>query len=101
LFLSAAELNPRNVGLHDISENENALELWKHVKRLCTVVVINADPEKVQRDADLRFNSISQHPTESVSRYYDRYLQEVIAWVEAGNALVETEIIVEGDDPDR
>jgi hypothetical protein len=85
----------------DMSENENALELWEHVKRLCTVgVVINADPEKVQRDADLRFNSISQLPSESVSGFYDRYLQEVNAWVEAGNAFVDTEIIVEGDDPD-
>jgi len=39
----------------EMSESEDALQLWENVKRLCTVgVVTNADPDKVQRDADFR-----------------------------------------------
>ena len=78
--------------------DENVVSLWAEVKRLCTVGVnIKADPEKVQRDADFRFNKVHQLNYESVSMFYDRYLQEFNAWVEAGNTFVESEIIIEGD----
>ena len=63
-------------------------------------VVTNVDPDKVQQDADFRFSRVYQYASESVSGFYDRYLQEVGAWTEAGNAFVESEIIIEGDDPD-
>ena len=85
----------------EMSETEDALQLWESVKKLCTVgVVTNADPDKVQRDADFRFSRVHQYASESVSGFYDRYLQEVGAWTEAGNAFVESEIIIEGDNPD-
>jgi len=51
---------------------------------------------KVQRDADFRFSHVHQYASESVSGFYDRYLQEVGAWTEVGNAFVEAEIIIEG-----
>jgi hypothetical protein len=68
---------------------------------LCTVgVLTNADPEKVQRDADFRFVKVHQYNNESVTAFYDRYLQEVNAWIEAGNAFVDAELIMEGDGED-
>ena len=79
-----------------MSESEDAMQLWENVKRLCTVgVVTNADPDKVQQreTADFRFSRVHQYASESVSGFYDRYLQEVGAWTEAGNAFVESEII--------
>ena len=36
------------------------------------------------------------YASESISGFYDRYLQEVGAWTEVGNAFVEAEIIIEG-----
>lgn len=76
--------------------------LWQEVKRLCTVgVMTNADPEKVQRDADFRFVKVHQMSNESVSSFYDRYLQEVNAWTEAGNAFVDAELIMEGEGADQ
>ena len=70
------------------------------MKRFSTVgVVTNADPDKVQqRDADFRFSRVHQYASESVSGFYNRYLPEVGAWTETGNAFVE--IIIEGGDPD-
>ena len=54
------------------------MQLWENVKILCTVgIVTNADPDKVQRDADFRFSRVHQYASESVSGFYDRYLQEV------------------------
>ena len=72
------------------------------VKRICTVgLVLNADPEQVQREADSRFKNVHQFYNETVPAFYDRFLQEVSAWVQAGNAFIEVEIIMEGDDPDQ
>jgi hypothetical protein len=82
-----------------ISSEEDVVTLWIEVKRLCTVgVVVNADPEKVQRDADFRFMKVHQFYNESVPAFYDRYLQEVNAWIQAGNAFVDAELIMEGGD---
>ena len=50
-------------------------------------VVTNADPDKVQRDADFRFSRVHQYASESVSGFYDRYLQEVGTWTEADNIV--------------
>jgi hypothetical protein len=61
-------------------------------------VTLNSDPEKLQRDADYRFTKVHQLNYESVSMFYDRYLQECNAWLEAGNTFVESEIVIEGDD---
>ena len=72
--------------------------MWVEVKRLCTVGVIIINNEKVQRDADFRFSKIHQFHYESIPTFYDRYLQEVYACIEAGNAFVDTEVIMEGDD---
>jgi len=33
--------------------------------------------------------------------FYDRYLQECNAWLEAGNTFVESEIVYEGDEDDE
>ena len=56
---------------------EDVVSLWAEVKRLCTVgLMLNADPEKLQRDADFRFIKVHQLSYESVSMFYDRYLQE-------------------------
>ena len=86
----------------ETSSNENVSALWQEVKRLCTVgVMTNADPEKVQRDADFRFVKVHQMSNESVSSFYDRYLQEVNAWTEAGNAFVDAELIMEGEGADQ
>ena len=64
--------------------DEDVVSLWAEVKRLCTVgVMVNADPEKLQRDADCRFTKVHQLSYESVSMFYDRYLQECNAWLEA------------------
>ena len=42
-------------------QHENVVSLWAEVKRLCTVgVMLNADPEKLQRDADFRFTNVNQ-----------------------------------------
>ena len=38
---------------------------------------------------------------ESVSMFYDRYLQECNAWLEAGNTFVKSEIVIEGDADDE
>ena len=91
----------RTIDYTEMSESEDAMQLWENVKRLCTVgVVTNSDPDKVQRDADFRFSCVHQYASESVSGFYDQYLQEVGAWTEAGDAFVELEIIIEGDNPD-
>ena len=63
-------------------QDENVVSLWAEVKRLCTVgVMLNVDPEKLQRDADFRFTKVHQLSYESVSMFYDRYLQECNAWL--------------------
>ena len=101
LFPGASEFHPRNDKLHEICESEDAMQLWENVKRLCIVgVVTNADLDKIQRDADFRFSRVHQYSSESLSGFYDRSLQEVGAWTEAGNAFVESQIIIEGNDPD-
>ena len=85
----------------EYSSEEDVHALWTDIKRLCTVgVLTNADPEKVQRDADFRFVKVHQYNNESVTAFYDRYLQEVNAWIEAGNAFVDAELIMEGDGED-
>ena len=77
--------------------DEDVVSLWAEEKRLSTVgVMLNADPEKLQRDADFRFTKVHQLSYESVSMFYDRYLQECNAWFEAGNTFVESEIVMEG-----
>ena len=58
-----------------ISSYEDVSALWVEVKK--------ADPEKVHQ-----FNN------ESVTAFYDRYLQEVSAWIEAGKAFVDAEIVM-------
>jgi hypothetical protein len=64
-------------GFEDIERDEDVVRLWKEVKRLSTVgIVNNTDPEKLQRDADARFTRVRQLNYESVSMFYDRYLQE-------------------------
>jgi hypothetical protein len=63
--------------------------------------MLNADPEKLQRDADFRFTKVHQLSYESVSMFYDRYLQECNAWLEAGNTFIESEIIMEGGEYDE
>jgi len=62
--------------------------------------MLNADPEKLQRDADFRFTKVHQLSYESVSMFYDQYLQEGNAWLEAGNVFVKSEIVIEGDGDD-
>ena len=57
-------------------------------------------PDKLQREADFRFSRVHQYASQSVSGFYDRYLQEVGTWTEVGNTFFESEIIIEGDDPD-
>jgi len=85
-----------------IISQEDVAGLWYEVKRICTVgLVLNADPEQVQREADSRFKNVHQFYNETVPAFYDRFLQEVSAWVQAGNAFIEVEIIMEGDDPDQ
>jgi hypothetical protein len=85
----------------EYSSEEDVHALWTDIKRLCTVgVLTNADPEKVQRDADFRFVKVHQYNNESVTTFYGRYLQEVNAWIEAGNAFVDAELIMEGDGED-
>ena len=60
--------------------------------------MLNEDPEKLQRDSDrFRFTKVHQLSYESVSMFYDWYLQECNAWLEAGNTFVESEIVYEGD----
>ena len=100
LLVSTPELNQR--GFSATVQDENVVSLWAEVKRLCTVgVMLNADPEKLQRDADFRFTKVHQLSYESVSMFYDRYLQECNAWLEAGNTFVESEIVYEGDVDDE
>jgi hypothetical protein len=43
---------------------------------------------------------VHQYNNESVTTFYDRYLQEVNAWIEAGNAFVDAELIMGGDGED-
>ena len=39
--------------------DEDVVSLWAEVKRLCTVgVMLNADPEKLQRDTDFRITKV-------------------------------------------
>ena len=60
-----------------MSESDDARQLWGNVKRLCTVgVVTKANPGKVQRDADFRFSRVHQYANQSVPGFYDRYLQD-------------------------
>ena len=55
--------------------DEDVVSLWTEVKRLCIVgVMLNADPEKLQRDADFIFTKVHQLSYESVLMFYDRYL---------------------------
>ena len=70
-------------------QDENLVALWAEVKRLRTVGM-NADPEKVQRDADYRFTRVHQSQHETVTMFYDRYLQECNAWLQAGNTFVQS-----------
>ena len=71
--------------------------LWTDIKRLCTVgVLTNANPEKVQRDTDVRFVKVHQVQNESVKILYDSFLQKVNAWTKAENASVDAELIIEG-----
>ena len=53
----------------------------------------NADPDKVQRDVDFRFQGVHQRNNEPVSAFYDRYFQECEAWISAGNRFIEVEYL--------
>ena len=84
----------------DIDASEDVVMLWKEIKRICTVGLMNnADPDKVQRDADFRFQGVHQRYNEPVSAFYDRYLQECEAWISAGNRFIEVEYLKEGEGP--
>ena len=53
-------------------------------------------------EALLTFTSkLHQLSYESVSMFYDRYLQECNAWFEAGNSFVESEIVIEDGEYDE
>ena len=68
---------------------------------MCTVgVLTNYDPEKVQKDADFRFVRVHRYHNKSVTTFYDRFLQKVNAWIEAGNTFVGVELIMRGDGED-
>ena len=78
----------------DIDASEDVVMLWKDIKRICTVGLMNnADLDKVQRDADFRFQGVHQRYNERVSAFYDRYLQECEAWISAGNRFIEVEYL--------
>ena len=61
-------------------------------------VINHSDPENVPLDADFRFSKVHQFNYESILTFYDRYLQEVYAWMEAVNASVDAEVIMEVND---
>ena len=89
------------VEYEDYSSDEDVLALWMDIKRLCTVgVLTNCDPEKVQKDADFRFVRVHQYHNESVTTFYNHYLQKVNAWIEAGNTFVDVELIMGSDGED-
>ena len=46
-------------------------------------VMLNADPEKLQRDADSRLTKVIE--------FYDRFLEECNAWFEAFKTFVESD----------
>jgi hypothetical protein len=76
------------------------VRLWSEVKQQCTVgTAVKTDPEQINRDADKRFQNFHQFPTETVSTFYDRFMQECEAWMQAGNSFVEMEFISSNDDP--
>ena len=56
-------------------------------------VSTHLDSEKVQRYADFRFSMV-QFYYESIPAFYDGYLQDIYAWVEAGNAFVDSKKIM-------
>ena len=84
----------------DMDKKKDVVRLWSEVKKQCTVgTAAKADPEQISRDADKRFQNFHQFPTETVSTFFDRFMQECEAWMQAGNAFVEMEFISPNDDP--
>ena len=63
-------------------------------------VMLNVDPETLQQDADVRF---TKGISSKVHRcmFYDRYLQECNARLEAGNTFLESEIEGDADEVDK
>ena len=54
----------------DIDASEDILMLWKEIKRICTVGLMNnADPDKILRDANFRFQGVHQRYIEPVSAF--------------------------------
>ena len=99
LFPGASEYYPRNDRLH---ANERVRGCHATVGIGHVPLEFLLMPTRIRYSRMQIFASAVSTSTRAsrVSGFYDRYLQEVGAWTEAGNAFLKSEIIIEGNDFD-